>query len=266
MYDTETLKQRVKDVMDRIGKDRDILFIEGGRDVSYGASLGLDPLSLADLLDAELVFVLSGGNDKVMDQIAFILDKVRHKGERNPGFIINKVDDPEDFMEIFGDSLSDMGASILGIIPYLKELSYYPVSHYSNVLFAKIIAGQRGLSKIVRNVFVGAMSGSRAIENPLFRKEDKLLITSGDRSDMVLAAIETDSAGIILTNNIVPPANLISKADERDIPLLLVQGDTFKTAKMVDDMEKLLMVDDMPKIELLSGVVKDRIDLNRIVE
>jgi len=84
--------------------------------------------------------------------------------------------------------------------------------------------------------FVGAMSGDAPPALPLFRIQNKLAITGGDRSDMIVAALESSTSGIVLTNNIIPPQNIIAKAADKNVPLLLVPYDTFRTAKQIDDM------------------------------
>ena len=265
MYDADGLKDKLNEMVDRIGADRDVLFIEGGRDLTYGASLLLDPLTVARTLNAELIFILSGEQDKVVDQVHFLKDYLNTKDINLKGVVINKVDDPEDFMTIHGETFKEMGVKVLGVIPYLKDLTFVSMEHISNVLFAKIVAGEKGLSNIVKNILVGAMSGTRVTESPLFRKEGKLIITSGDRSDVILGALGSDTAGIILTNNILPSSLIISKAEEKNIPLILVPGDTFKTAKMVDDMERLLTINDHLKIDLLASEIKDKIDIGTII-
>ncbi|MFO8051470.1 MAG: AAA family ATPase [Thermoplasmatota archaeon] len=261
MYDREGIKAKLKEMAEKNEKDCEMLFIEGGKDLSYGSSLFLDPITVAKTLDAELVFMLSGEQDEVIDEIHFIHDYIKKSEVNFKGIILNKVMDPEDFMIINGDTLKDLGIELLGLIPYEKDLTYFSMEHISNVLFAKVLAGNKGLSNLVKNIFVGAMTGSKAIESPLFKKEGKLIITSGDRSDIILGALASDTAGIVLTNNQVPTANIISKADEKGIPLLLVHGDTFAAAKQVDDMERLLSKDDSEKIELMSRLVKENVKL-----
>ncbi|MBN1540273.1 MAG: AAA family ATPase [Candidatus Thermoplasmatota archaeon] len=266
MYDSESIEKKLRDVADGIGGKKDVLFIEGGRDLTYGSSLNLDTLSVARALDASLLFVLSGEQDKVIDQVHFLMDYLNTKKVEPIGLVFNKVDDPDDFITTHGDAIEEAGAKVLGVIPYLRDLNFYSMEHISNVLFAKMIAGEKGLKNLVKNIFVGAMSGGRAIESPLFRKEGKLIITSGDRSDLILGALQSDTAGIVLTNNIVPPSNIISKADERNIPLLLVPGDTFRTAKTIDDMERLLARDDDHKIQLLADEIRSRVDADAILK
>ena len=53
--------------------------------------------------------------------------------------------------------------------------------------------------------------------------DDGLVITSGDRSDMLLASFEDKcTSAVVLTNNNLPPPNLLAKADEKKIPVLLL--------------------------------------------
>jgi len=264
MYDQEHLEEKLKEMIENIGEDRDVIFIEGGRDLTYGASLFLDPLTVAKTLDAELIFVLSGEQDNVIDQVHFLKDYLNTKDIDFKGVVINKVEDPEDLMTIHGETFEELDVKVLGVIPYIKELNFFTMEHIGNVLFAKIVAGNKGISNIVKNILVGAMSGPKVTESPLFNKEAKLIITSGDRSDVILEALDSDTAGIVLTNNILPTPLIISKANEKEIPLLLVPGDTFKTAKMVDDMERLISVKDQKKIELLAEEIKKNIDVKMI--
>jgi BioD-like phosphotransacetylase family protein len=96
-----------------------------------------------------------------------------------------------------------------------------------------------------------------------FGEEAKLVITSGDRSDMIVAALETRAAAVLLTNNIIPPANLVSMASEMKIPLLLVKDDTFATAKQIDDMEPLTTQSDEHRAGILEQLIRENV---RIVD
>ena len=81
---------------------------------------------------------------------------------------------------------------------------------------------------------------------------------------MILASLESDTSGIILTNNILPPSNIISKASERNIPLLMVFSDTYQTAKPIESLEPLLTKDDAEKVDLLQQLVKKHVNLTEI--
>ena len=182
------------------------------------------------------------------------------------GVILNKIQDVENFANFFLKDITDMGVPVLGILPYIKQLTFFSVDYLAKKIAAKVIAGEKGLKNIVKNVFVGAMSTNKAMRNPLFKKPHKLLLTSGDRNDMILASLDSDTAGIILTNNILPPSNIISRASEKDIPLLLVESDTFEVAKQVDGIEALLTEDSTEKIEILTHLIKQHVKVDVILK
>jgi len=81
---------------------------------------------------------------------------------------------------------------------------------------------------------------------------------------MILAALDTQAAGIILTNNILPPPNILARAAGTNVPLLLVAQDTFQAAKKVDNLVSLLSKDDDVKMELLSTLLKENVDMTTI--
>ncbi|HPB83315.1 MAG TPA: DRTGG domain-containing protein, partial [Spirochaetota bacterium] len=182
------------------------------------------------------------------------------------GIIINKVQDLEEFENVFLKGIRDLGINVLGVIPYKDQLTHFTMNYLAENLFAKVIAGEKGLGNVVKNIFVGAMSTDESLRNPLFIKEQKLLITSGDRSDMILAALESDTVGILLTNNILPPANIITRASEKNIPLLLVANDTFMVSKQLDRMEALLTRDSENEIELLAQLVTKYVKLDELIQ
>jgi len=265
MYDEAGSKTRLLDMAHSLGNDNSVLFIEGGKDLTYGASVRLDTLSLARYTGGKLLIIVSGDEGTIIDDVTFI-KKYVDMANIDYGIIINKVCNLEDYRNTHLRDIKEMGMNVLGVIPYEQAMTYVSVSYLAEKLQARVIAGEGGLNRKIKNVFVGAMSGDAAARLPLFKKENKLAITAGDRSDMIVAALESDTAGIILTNNIIPPQNLIAKASDSNIPLLLVPFDTFQAAKQVDDMVPLLTRDDTERIDLLSKLVEQNVDIKAILK
>jgi BioD-like phosphotransacetylase family protein len=264
MYDEAGTKEKLEEMAANTGKGKDLLIVEGGKDLTYGVSVYLDAVSVAKYIDGKLLLVVSGNENSIVDDITFIKKYVDVTHVDFKGVVINKVHDVPDFRDIYLDTITDMGVPVLGIIPYETDLTYLSVGYLSEFLFAKVLAGEDGLKNKAKNIFVGALSANAALRNPLFSKEDKLIITGGDRTDMILAALESDTAGVVLTNNILPPTSIISKASDQNIPLLLVSFDTYQTAKKIDDLEPLLTVNDTVKISLLKTLVEENIAVKEI--
>jgi hypothetical protein len=265
MYDEEGTKQKLLETIGRAGSDREILFIEGGRDLSYGISVHLDTLSLAKYTGAKLFIVVSGDGDSILDDLFFLKRHVNMGGVNLNGVILNKVQNLDEFQTTHLPVIQKMDIPVVGVLPYQSELTHFTVSYLAERLFAKVLCGEGGLTRVVKNIVIGAWSANVFLQNPLFKKENKLVITGGDRTDMILASLESDTSGIILTNNILPPSNIISKASERNIPLLMVFSDTYQTAKQIESLEPLLTKEDSDKVELLKGLFQKHVNLKEIV-
>ncbi len=265
MYDEAGTRKKLLQIVDLIGKEKDVLFVEAGRDLAYGISVHLDSFSLAKSLECRLLIVVSGDENTVLDDILFLKRHVDIAQVNLAGIIVNKVQNLDEFQSIHLPVITGLGVRVLGLIPFQSELTYFSVHYLAERLFAKVITGEGGLKRVVKNILIGAWSANVFMQHPLFKKENKLVITGGDRTDMILAALESDTSGIILTNNILPPSNIIAKAAERNIPLLLVFSDTYQTAKQIESIEPLLTRDDMEKIELLKQLVGKHVKMDEIL-
>ncbi len=259
-YNQDELSESLNTLIASLG-DKEQVYIEAGKDLSVGMSVHVDAISLCRSCEADLIVVLAGESDQIVDDISFIRDYVDGTGVTLKGIIVNKIHQRDRFLEMRETDIASLGVPILGVIPYSPLLNQPKMETVSELLSARVVAGGSGLNRRVNHVFVGAMSGDSVIRMHTFRSSDKLIITSGDRSDMILAAIETNSAGIIITNNILPPPNVIAKASSAKIPLIQVPGDTYETAKQVEHMVAITRPDEIDKIELLGNLVREYITI-----
>ena len=261
MLDEEATRSKITDLVGTLGKEKDLFFIEAGRDIQYGSAVHLDALSLAQYADADLVVVVSGDEDQILDDVIFLKRRIRLDPVRFRGVVVNKVPNASEFAETRLPKIRELGVNVLGIIPYDAELPLFTVSYLADRLFAKIITGESQLCRPVKTMLIGSMSASAALKNPLFQEEHKVVITSGDRTDMIVAALGSNASAVILTNNIMPPANLVAKASKLEIPLLLVATDTYAVAKQIDSMESLPTKDDTDKIALIEQLINTHVQL-----
>ena len=264
MYDSITTGQKVREIAALNSIDKDLMLVESGLDITRGMSVHLDALSLCNYLEGELLVILSGTNDQICDDAYALKGIVECSKVKLAGVIINKIRDIEDFKTVYQDHFMELGLPLLGILPYAETLTQPTMRFLADLFFAKILAGEKGLNNQVKDVFVGAMSADAVLRVQRFNKESKLVITSGDRSDMVLAALDTKAAGVILTNNILPPPNIIAMAAAANVPLLLVAQDTFQAAKKVDDLVPLLSKDDEEKMDVLKNMIGAHVDLEKL--
>jgi uncharacterized protein len=264
MYDETSIKTKLTEMARNLGKADELLFVEGGKDLTYGASIRLDTLSLARSLGGRLLIVVGGDDGSIVDDITFVKRNV-NAADVNYSFIINKVNDLSEFKNNQLPDIKNLGVNVLGVIPAEPELTYLSLGYLAEKLQARILAGEGGLKNRVKNIFVGSMSGDSAVHDPTFNQQEKLAIVSGDRSDYIVGALESSTSGVILTNNVLPPQNLISKAQERNIPLLLVPYTTYETAKRIDESISMLTKEDSEHIELLKNLIEKNVDIKSLV-
>lgn len=265
MYNEKSTREKLNQAISHVGTDKEVLFVESGKDVYYGISVYLDALSLAEHIGGKLILVVSGDEDAVLDDLTFVKKRMDMSQIEFGGVIINKLHDVENFENTYLDSVTKMGINVLGMIPYTRDLTRFSVGYLADRLFARVVAGANGLNGVVQNVLVGAMTADAAIKKPDIKFEDSLVITGGDRSDMIVYALESKAVGIILTNNILPPSNIISQASERQIPLLLVNTDTYETAKQIDDLQPLLSKSDSTKVDLWEKLVREHVNVEKLI-
>ena len=261
VHDERSLSGTLPEMAAKASRGSELLFIEGGKDISYGASISLDPLTVARYTGAGVILVASGEADEVLDDIAFFRSYCSVPGITISGVIINKVRDIDDFTNTSLKTITSSGMNVLGVVPYEDSLTHYSVRYLAENLFAKVIGGEGGLGNIVKNFFVGAMSAEESLRNPVFARNDNVAITSGDRSDMILASLKKGTSAIVLTNNIMPPPNIIAGAAQKNIPLLLVAQDTYHVTKQVYMLQALTTPDDAEKIEKLAQLARNNISL-----
>jgi len=261
MYNENSIREKVLELAAQMSAGKAILMVEAGKAITYGHSVHLDPLSLARHLNAQLLFMIGGDDDTILDDIMFLKKNVDLSGIDLAGIVVNKVHNVRDFREVYLPELTKIGMRVMGVIPYERAFTYFSLRYLADRLFAKVLTAEDHLDRKIKNIVIGAMSGSVAQNKPIFKKEDKLIITGGDRSDMILVALEADAAGIILTNNILPPSNIISMAEDRGTPLLLVNPDTYQVQRQIEQLEPLLTKGDTGTLELLTELIREHVDL-----
>lgn len=265
MYDRSSVIDALNAMVNQIGRGRDAVFIECGKDLSYGASVHLDPLSISQETGAPVLIVASGGEHEIADDLAFLKGFISSDEATIAGVIVNRVTQLDDFRETHLPEIERMGVTVFGTLPYAADLATLSVSTVADKLFARVIAGESGLHKQIQTVVVGAMSVNAAMREPRIASPDKLVISSGDRSDMILAVLEAGgTSAVVLTNNIVPPSSVVAKASDLGVPLLLVPKDTYETALQIEKIHPLLTADDATKIAKLATMVEQHVDLERI--
>lgn len=233
----ELIKKTIMDAYDRIRPNYDFLIIEISRKASYLAYLNLSAKYLAKMLNAKVLILTEGRDFEDADRFIFGLNYFVSADVEVVGGIMTLV--PQEMVEHFKTvvipKLENVHKlTILGLVPSQGSIAAPTVEEICSKLNARVLAGKAYMDNLVENYQVGAMSPEIALKY-LRRVTRKAVITGGDRHQLVIAALETDTSVIILTGSILPPAAVLSKAEEKKVPILLTASDTYSTVRALTD-------------------------------
>jgi len=102
-----------------------------------------------------------------------------------------------------------------------------------------------------------------------------LLITPGDREDLILAAMSSCAvgmdrsncvAGMLLTGGVTPQKNILRLLRRTQIPVVLVDDSSYAAASAVKDLQVKIQPLDRKKIITARRLVKRYINVQRIAE
>ncbi len=265
--DTEEYMTKVLQAYEKASKDMDLMILEGPYAIGIGTSIGLDAITLVKKFEAQVLKVSSIENDTTVDRI--IWEKKTHEiiNEQCLGIILNLIP-KTDIERIKGfaiPTLKKHNIDVLGVIPENIEMKAPTVREVCERTAATILTRKDKLDSLIENFLVGAMTPESALT--YFRRAlRKAVITGGDRTDIQLAALQTDTSVLILTGNIYPDIRVIARAEKLGVPILLVPYDTYTTVRNIEFLTGRIRPDDNKKIQLAKKLVNTHVEWEKILE
>jgi len=259
--------ENIKSAYEEISRDCDVVITDGSFYPYIAASCGLDSLSLAKEFDAQALVVIKIEDDFSLDQAVFYNRYLENEGVPILGNIFSNVSRPllAKAEGIFQPILAKMGFKSVGIIPSRAEISSPTVAEYYDILGGEVLAGGDHMNHMVEDVVIGAMNSESAFTY-LRRTANKAVIIGGDRADLALAALETNTSVLILTGGLYPDVKVIARASEKKVPVILVHTDTYKTIERLDQVSRHIHHTDRMAISIALENVEEYCDWETIKE
>jgi len=253
---------------DRAAFDRDYIIIEGTGHAGVGAVFDLSNADVAKHLNAKVIIVARGGIGRPIDEIALNKAVFEAAGVQIIGAIINKVEpDKIEMVEKYCRiALERMNIPLLGCIPHECKLTQPNLQQVVEETNGRWLNGKSdGGKNRIHKVIIGAMAAKGLVEH---LDKGVLIITPGDREDIILSAIASESigvensiAGIILTRSILPHPRLMEMIAQTSIPVVLCNEDSYKVASKVNNMTVKTQPSDDDKIPIIKDLITKNIDL-----
>ncbi len=267
----DALVRKIQKAFDRVAWEKDFVLCEGSGHAGVGSVFDLSNAQVAKTLGAKVIIVTQGGIGKPIDELALNQALFEKEGVEIIGVILNKVlHDKLDFIRDFAKrGLKRKGLELLGVIPHEEVLSSPTVGLIAEELRTERLNQANGFQNLVEDVAVGAMGAHNAMG---FFKRGMLLITPGDREDIILAACTSldghapdTMAGIVLTGNLRPSNSVLRVIKAMPIPVLLSPEDSYQVASKVHDLTVKTRPGDSRKITLIRDLIAKNVDVKKIL-
>ncbi len=254
-------ESQFKAAYQRVSQGKDILLVEGGRQPLEGALFNLASHQVAERIDAQVLAVVKYEDCMSVDA-ALGLRGVY--GERILGVVLNAV--PRMYMRFVQETaqpfLESVGLPVLAVMPQERLLLAASAQELIAHLDGQVMCCADATGELVEYLMVGAMSAGSAIT--YFRKRpNKAVITGGDRQDVQLAALETSTRCLILTGGQPPSQVVIARAQEVNVPVVVVEADTLTTVQSMEQIMGKTSLHEPQKAARFGNILQERFDFGR---
>jgi len=269
----ESITRQIKDSFRRVSKGQNLVIVEGTGHAGVGSVFDHSNATVAKLLGSKAILISSGGVGRPIDEIILNKALFEREGVRLLGVIINKVlpDKFDKINNLVRKGLKRKGVDVLGVVPYNPMLSRPSIEQVLEEENFELLCGKEFLESPVSQVIVGAMEPHDAVK---YIAEDSLMITPGDREDMVMTALscfrESDAqrlkvSGIVLSGGITPEQPIMNLLYKAGVPVLLAKSDTYDVATSIHDLTVKIRPRDKEKIDAVVKLIKDNVDVDKIL-
>ncbi|UTW06916.1 phosphate acetyltransferase [Pseudomonas benzenivorans] len=272
------LDELLEDIVSRYqqaAQDKDVVIVEGmvpTRHASYAARVNFH---LAKSLDADVILISAPEQEslgELCDRVG--IQAQQFGGPKDPkvlGVILNKVRSEDGVAayarRVKGGSALFRGEDfrLLGCIPWEEELNAPRTRDIADLLGARVLnAGDYDQRRVLKIVLC-----ARAVANTVqLLKPGTLVVTPGDRDDIILAASlaamnGVPLAGLLLCSDFSPDPRIMELcrgALLSGLPVLTVGTGSYDTATDLNRLNKEIPLDDRDRAERVAEFIASQVD------
>lgn len=256
----------------------DFILVEGPNISHLSDALDYDmSIRLARGLGAPAICVSSGyqgGITNLLEDVRVAEQTFRQLNCPLLAVLVNRVD--PDLLDSARDELRKLydGELLIDLLPEVEGLSNPGMEEIVEALDAQWFSGPKTrLQRHVHNFKVAAMGPANFLSH---LEKDDLIITSGDRPDIILTALGAIASknypspvGILLSDGLTPEPSivrLLQGLDELAIPIYSVATDTYQTAMQAAAVKGTVRPEDERKIARALGLFESNVNIPALEE
>lgn len=253
----------------------DFVLVEGTDFSHENSSLELDINILISKNLGIPVIIVAQGDKKNLKEIADSVQLAHDTFKQDVdvlSIMTNKVN-PEDINELKKLLKSRINEQTdIIVIPKIPSLSSPTVKEIAKSLDGKILFGKDMLNNLTENFGVGAMQ----LRNYLTKlKENTLVITPGDRADIILGALQANISknypkisGIILTGGLIPEDPILKLIEGLSsvVPIVSVNGGTYDVTNSIGATKSKIYAENAQKIGTSLATFETHVDSDKLAD
>ena len=287
------LVRRLQKSFDRAAWEKDFVIIEGTGHAGVGSVFDLSNARVAKLLNSKVIIVTGGGIGKPIDEVAMNKALFDSEGVEVAGVILNKVlPAKREYIEDFGRrGLARLGVDLLGTIPDERLLADPELTQIAESISGEFLHAPGDVRRRVQHVIIGAMSSGNVVDE---LRPGTLVITPGDREDIILAALSSSSlhmpphvqkkgrkappppepgtvpgplvTGVILAGDMRPHDSIMEMIRASDVPVIASPLESFEVASKIHSMVVKTLPGDTLKIDRIQHLIEKYVEVDRLLE
>jgi phosphate acetyltransferase len=252
----------------------DFVLVEGTSFSGEGTVIELDMnVLIAKNLGIPTIILGSGVGktlEELIDNLSLAYNSFKLKEVEVLAVIANKVQ-PENLELVTTGLQKNLPESILiNSIPLIPSLNNPTIQEIVEVLDAKVLFGHGYLNNQTGSYSIGAMQLCNYL---LHLKENGLIITPGDRADIILGALQANESanypsvsGIVLTGNIIPEDSILKLIEGLSsvVPIITVEGGTYHIANIIGSIKSKIYATNLQKIETSINTFDKYVDIDAL--
>ena len=254
----------------------DIVVVEGTDFSGEGAIIEWDiNVLIAKNLGIPAIIIANGMGKSLQELVGNIYmayDSFREKGVEVLLTVANKVQ-PENLEQAVSGLKTKLPKKVLiAAIPLNPVLGNPTVKEIAQALSAKVLFGEDFINNQAGEFSVGAMQLRNYITH---LKKDSLVITPGDRADIILGALQANISrnypnlsGIVLTGGLLPEDSIIKLIEGLSdiIPIISVADGTFSVTNRIGTIKPRIYPENKEKIATSIQEFEKYVPTNELAE
>lgn len=270
---SDFLVRRVRHSFDRTAWEKEFVIAEGSGHAGVGAVFDLSNARVARILKSRVLLVTRGGIGRSIDEIALNKALFDQEHVTIAGVILNKVipDKIAEVTDFVRRGLHRLGIDLLGVIPREPALANPSLAQVREEVNGRFLSGGQFGRRLARNVIIGAMSSAHAMQ---YFGAGTLVVTPGDREDIILAALSACSlseaegnalAGLVLAGDLMPHPSVLDLFGASSLPVIASPLDSYSVASRIHSMTIKTLPGDAEKIARIQTLVEDHVEIDRLL-